>query len=75
MRKLKRTDARPRREGWQPVAPGIYEDAKGQMHLSIPELLALVDVEDTEENRRVLISAAEAVIAEQVPGVRVEVRE
>lgn len=32
------------------IAPGIWEDQKGQTHFSIPELLALHDLEDTPEN-------------------------
>jgi hypothetical protein len=32
------------------IAPGIWEDKKGQVHFSIPELLALHDLEDTPEN-------------------------
>lgn len=80
-RTLKRTDARPRNEGWQPKAPGIYgatapdEDAAGALHLSIPELLEIFRVKDTPENRQTLTAAAQALAAVQWPGVSVAVRE
>lgn len=31
--------------------PGIWEDADGHIHWSIPELLAMVELPDTPENR------------------------
>lgn len=34
------------------IAPGIWEDKKGNVHFSIPELLALHDLEDTSENHQ-----------------------
>lgn len=38
------------------IAPGIWEDAEGGLHFSIPELLALVDLEDIPENREAVFA-------------------
>lgn len=37
------------------IAPGIWKDQKDQIHFSIPELLALHDLEDTPENHQIVI--------------------
>lgn len=37
------------------IAPGIWVDAEGNTHFSVPELLAMVDLEDTPENREAVI--------------------
>lgn len=39
------------RAGSTRIAPGIWLDADGDVHFSIPELLAMVDLEDTPANR------------------------
>ena len=33
------------------IAPGVYEDAGGAVHFSVPELLAHLHIPDTPENR------------------------
>ena len=43
------------------LAPGIWLDARGDVHWSVPELLALVDLEDTPENREAVAAIAENV--------------
>jgi hypothetical protein len=41
----------PRDQLSRRIAPGIWEDVQGNPHWSIPELLELMDLEDTPENR------------------------
>lgn len=36
------------------IAPGIWEDADGCTHFSIPELLALFELEDTPQNHEIV---------------------
>lgn len=40
------------------IAPGIWLDAHGDVHWSVPELLAMVDLEDTPENREAIAEIA-----------------
>lgn len=44
--------------GSRRVAPGIWLDANGDVHFSVPELLAFVDLEDTPENREAVVEMA-----------------
>jgi hypothetical protein len=44
------------------IAPGIWEDADGHVHWSIPELLSLVGLDDTPENQQ----AARRIIEESL---------
>jgi hypothetical protein len=37
---------------WDRIAPGVYDDGDGGMHVDLPELLAAHGIEDTPENRR-----------------------
>jgi hypothetical protein len=62
------------RDDWQPLAPGVYTDAAGAMHIVIDEVLALNGYADTPENRRTLLAVirdtfTEATIVED-PEVR-----
>lgn len=41
-------------QGHTRIAPGIWMDRDGDVHYSIPELLALVQLPDTPENRAVV---------------------
>ena len=43
------------------VAPGIWLDAHGAVHFSVPELLALINLEDTPGNRSAVIETAKGV--------------
>lgn len=36
------------------IVPGIWEDADGHPHFSIPDLLALFDLPDTPENHEIV---------------------
>lgn len=36
------------------IAPGIWEDADGLTHFNIPELLALFDLANTPDNRKIV---------------------
>lgn len=47
-----------------PVAPGIWLEANGDVHFSIPDLLALVGLPDTFENREAVVAIAEEVVRE-----------
>lgn len=38
--------------------PRVWEDTAGNAHFNVPELLRMVDMPDTPENRRVVISIA-----------------
>ena len=50
--------------GWTRIAPGVYDDGAGGMHIVIEELLAGNGYADTPANRATLL----AVIREQFPG-------
>jgi hypothetical protein len=39
------------RQGGRRVAPGIWIDRDNAVHFSVPELMAMVDLDDTPENR------------------------
>lgn len=55
------------------IAPGIYSDGAGTMHLVIDELLAAHGYADTEENREELLAAARELLAKQATPVILEV--
>lgn len=38
------------------LAPGVYDDERGALHLVVPELLLAHGYADTEANRQMLIS-------------------
>lgn len=42
-------------DGSRRIAPGIWEDAEGHVHWSVPEILAFFDLTDTVENREQVI--------------------
>lgn len=44
--------------GLHQIAPGVYDDGQGAMHLDLPELLRANGYTDTPENRETLIEAA-----------------
>jgi hypothetical protein len=50
------------------IAPGVYDDADGGMHLVLGEMLTANGYPDTPENRQQLIDA----VAEAFPGIPVE---
>lgn len=49
------------------IAPGIWEDMDGNVHFSLPELLAFFELEDTPENRRIATENIRETIRKQNP--------
>lgn len=50
-RKLTRGEVLEQRIGATYIAPGIWRDRNGGIHYSVPELLEIVELPDTPENR------------------------
>jgi hypothetical protein len=48
------------RRGSTRIAPGIWRDKDGDLHYSIPELLAMVDLDDTPANREQVVRTCTA---------------
>lgn len=46
---------------WSRIAPGVYDDGQGGMHLDVTELLEANGFEDTPENRRTLERELDAI--------------
>jgi hypothetical protein len=53
------------------IAPGVWEDQNGAMHISIPELLKFFNIADTPENRDQMVRVAHEVIRVKVPNCRI----
>lgn len=53
------------------VAPGIWIDEDGHSHWNLPDLLAIVELEDTEENRLIAIGILEKVILKRNPDAQI----
>lgn len=53
---------------WIRLAPGVYDDRRGGLHIVVPELLAGAGYMDTPENREQLLAAAADVFG---PGLMV----
>lgn len=51
----------------QRVAPGIWIDQNNHVHLSIPELLQVVDLPNTPENREIVKQMAAKLVRKQCP--------
>lgn len=51
------------------IAPGFWIDQNGHPHISIPEVLAAVGMEDTPENRALALAAAREALAKVRPDV------
>lgn len=58
---------RPRPGGNVRLAPGFWVDADGALHVSIPELLEVFGLPDTEENRTALLARVEQQMHELLP--------
>lgn len=67
-RKITPAEAAYQRIGSRRIAPGIWEDAEGNLHFSIPELLAVFGWEDTPAEREEVAQILEAVVRDQFPG-------
>jgi hypothetical protein len=57
------------------VAPGIWVDANGDTHYSIPELLQLVGLPDTPEHRAKVKQMIQGLFQQNAPGVELRFRE
>lgn len=53
------------------IDTGIWVDADDNMHFHIPDLLKLVDLEDTPENREQVTTMIREVIAEHAPAAEI----
>ena len=53
------------------VGPGLYEDADGVLHLSVPDFLRAHGIADTPGNREVMLEAAREALRLHFPGVPV----
>ncbi len=51
------------------ISPGIWEDKDGNVHFSLPELLALFELEDTPENRAIATENIKEMLRKQHPEV------
>lgn len=49
------------------VAPGIWIDREGSLHVSVPELLVLFDIDDTPQNRAEVAAIVEQQLATSDP--------
>lgn len=56
------------------IAPGIWEDKKGQIHFSIPELLRLHDLEDAPENHEIVKGMLMELMKKFRPNVEIRYR-
>lgn len=45
-----------------PEAPGFYRDLEGGIHINVPEMLTIVNLEDTPENRAAILEMAESAL-------------
>jgi hypothetical protein len=45
-------------DSWRRLAPGVYDDGAGGLHIDVPELLAANGWPDTAENRDQVEAAA-----------------
>lgn len=53
------------------IAPGIWEDASGNPHFSLPELLALVDLEDNPANRKAVTEMLRDLMKKKCPDAKI----
>jgi hypothetical protein len=62
------------RSQWKKLAPAMYSDPAGQIHIDIPEMLAHFGMPDTEANRAEMTQLAQNSIRELLPKATTEVR-
>jgi hypothetical protein len=65
----------PRNQLKERLGPGIWIDQEGTPHWSIPELLAMVDLPDTPENRDAVKSMLRATMLKANPQATIIERE
>lgn len=51
------------------LAPGIWVDGDGSMHISVPDVLASLGIEDSAMNRDMVEAAAMAVMSDWFPDI------
>ena len=59
--------------GARRIAPGVYTNDSGVMHLDVPELLVANNLPDTEANRDAIAAAAVDFMRMNMPHVRTTV--
>jgi hypothetical protein len=59
------------RQGGRRIAPGIWVDRFGDLHYSVPELLALFDLEQTAENVAAVTRQITEMLREEHPDAHV----
>lgn len=57
------------------IATGIWEDADGMPHFSIPELLAMVNLPDTPENQARVAKIIEKAVRKENPKCEIVFRQ
>jgi hypothetical protein len=58
---------------WHRLAPGVYDDNRGGLHIVAGELLDAAGYQDTPENRQTLIDAVRDVFAAHLDCGHIEV--
>jgi hypothetical protein len=56
------------RDTWTRIAPGVYDDHAGGLHMVLPELLLANGYADTPENRETLLN-----VAREIFGIELQV--
>lgn len=75
IRRLSPHDIAQQQAGSTRIAPGIWLDASGGVHFSVPELLEMVDLEDNATNREAVVRiATEIARSNNLTAIRQEVR-
>jgi len=64
-RRLTPTEIADQLRGSTRIAPGIWRDRHGDIHFSVVELLALVDLPDTPENREQVFAMVRERLAQE----------
>ena len=63
-----------RNEIKQILGPGLWVDMNDSLHVNIPDLLKLFDLEDTSENRRIAIENIQKMVRDNSPEAVINVR-
>lgn len=53
------------------IAPGIWEDEEGNPHIDVPALLQIFGLEETEENKKVVMDGVEKMLKARFPEIKV----
>ena len=70
-RKLTPDEIDDQRRGATRLAPGVWVDRHGAMHVSVPELLQQFGWPDTPEYRQQVISVIREVFSKQAPDAQI----